>query len=55
VRNVIGTHKGAGEREHYRIRWQDGHKSVYFPGLDVRVMPGGLSLDSPLILIGRCS
>jgi hypothetical protein len=23
---------GQGEREHYRIRWQDGHESVYFPG-----------------------
>jgi hypothetical protein len=22
---------GQGEREHYRIRWQDGHESVYFP------------------------
>ena len=23
---------GQGKREHYRIRWQDGHESIYFPG-----------------------
>jgi Domain of unknown function (DUF1918) len=28
---------GRGEREHYRIRWQDGHESTYFPGPDARV------------------
>ena len=31
---------GAGEREHYRVRWADGHESVYFPGPDARVQPG---------------
>jgi hypothetical protein len=30
---------GHGEREHYRVRWQDGHESVYFPGPDARVLP----------------
>ncbi|GAA1183330.1 DUF1918 domain-containing protein [Pseudonocardia alaniniphila] len=30
---------GQGEREHYRVRWQDGHESVYFPGPDARVLP----------------
>jgi hypothetical protein len=29
---------GAGEREHYRVRWQDGHESIYFPGPDCRVV-----------------
>jgi hypothetical protein len=29
---------GQGEREHYRIRWHDGHESVYFPGPDARVV-----------------
>ena len=29
---------GAGEREHYRVRWQDGHESIYFPGPDARVV-----------------
>lgn len=25
------------EVEHYRVRWQDGHESVFFPGPDARV------------------
>jgi hypothetical protein len=32
---------GQGEREHYRVRWQDGHESVFFPGPDARVLPPG--------------
>ena len=32
---------GEGERRHYRVRWQDGHESVYFPGPDARVLPAG--------------
>ena len=30
---------GQGEREHYRVRWLDGHESVVFPGPDARVIP----------------
>jgi hypothetical protein len=30
---------GEGELEHYRVRWADGHESVYFPGPDARVQP----------------
>jgi hypothetical protein len=30
---------GAGERQHFRVRWDDGHESVYFPGPDARVVP----------------
>jgi uncharacterized protein DUF1918 len=32
---------GEGDREHYRVRWDDGRESVYFPGPDARVHPGG--------------
>ena len=32
---------GQGEWEHYRIRWQDGHEWVYFPGADARVESAG--------------
>ena len=32
---------GDGELEHYRVRWADGHESVYFPGPDARVQPRG--------------
>jgi len=27
-----------GEREHYRVRWEDGHESIYFPSSDCRVI-----------------
>lgn len=29
---------GEGERQHYRVRWDDGHESVYFPGPDAHVV-----------------
>lgn len=32
---------GVGDGEHYRVRWQDGHESVYFPGADAHVVPTG--------------
>ena len=32
---------GDGERQHYRVRWDDGHESVYFPGPDARVVSVG--------------
>jgi hypothetical protein len=32
---------GQGEREHYRVRWLDGHESVFFPGPDARVVAAG--------------
>jgi hypothetical protein len=28
---------GANEREHYRVRWEDGHESVLYPGEDAVV------------------
>ena len=28
---------GEGARQHYRVRWDDGHESVYFPGPDAHV------------------
>jgi hypothetical protein len=34
---VIGT----GEREHYRVRWQDGHESIFYPGPDAHVPQHG--------------
>lgn len=30
---------GESDREHYRIRWSDGHESVYFPGPDAHIEP----------------
>lgn len=28
---------GSGENEHYRVRWQDGHESIYYPGPDAHL------------------
>jgi hypothetical protein len=27
-----------GRDQHYLMRWQDGHESIYFPGDDARVL-----------------
>jgi translation initiation factor IF-1 len=29
---------GQGDGEHYRVRWHDGHESVFFPGPDAHVV-----------------
>jgi hypothetical protein len=34
---VIGT----GDREHFRVRWDDGHGSLFFPGATTRIVPLG--------------
>jgi Domain of unknown function (DUF1918) len=26
------------DREHYRVRWNDGHESTYFPSSDCRLV-----------------
>lgn len=28
---------GSGDAEHYRVRWHDGHESIFYPGPDARV------------------
>lgn len=33
VLEVLGT----GDAEHYRVRWQDGSESIFYPGPDARV------------------
>jgi hypothetical protein len=32
---VIGT----GDAEHFRVRWDDGHTSLFFPGATTRIVP----------------
>jgi hypothetical protein len=32
---------GNGDRRHYRVRWEDGHESVYIPGPDAHVESAG--------------
>ena len=29
---------GDNGREHYRVRWSDGHETIYFPQSDARVV-----------------
>jgi hypothetical protein len=41
----ILTVLGAGPHEHYRVRWEDGHESLFFPGSDVVVRPPRRSPD----------
>ncbi|HYU38625.1 MAG TPA: DUF1918 domain-containing protein [Acidimicrobiia bacterium] len=40
---VLEVVPGDGEREHYRVRWDDGHESIYFPSSDCRVVGEGSS------------
>jgi hypothetical protein len=28
---------GDSDTEHYRVRWADGHESIYFPGPDAQI------------------
>lgn len=30
-----------GDVVHYRVRWADGHETIYFPGADAHVESGG--------------
>jgi len=30
---------GADDQPPYRVRWDDGHESVYFPGPDAHTLP----------------
>lgn len=29
---------GEGDRQHYRVRWDDGHESLFFPGSTAHVV-----------------
>lgn len=28
---------GQGDEQHYRVRWDDGHESIFFPGPDAHL------------------
>jgi hypothetical protein len=28
---------GEPGREHFRVRWEDGHESIFFPGVDAMI------------------
>jgi hypothetical protein len=35
---IVEVVPGDGGHEHYRVRWTDGHESIYFPSSDCRVL-----------------
>ena len=37
ILEVLGTGSG---HEHYRVRWDEEHESVYWPGSDASIRPG---------------
>jgi hypothetical protein len=43
---VVEVVPGAGGHEHYRVRWNDGHESIYFPSSDCHVVPTGEARSS---------
>lgn len=36
---VIMEVLGSGEHEHFRVRWDEEHESLYWPGSDATVRP----------------
>lgn len=30
---------GSPEHEHYRVRWEDGHETIFYPSNDARIQP----------------
>ena len=30
---------GEGERPHYRVRWEDGRETIFYPGNDALIRP----------------
>ena len=45
---VIEVVPGDGGREHYRVRWDDGHESTVFPSSDCHVVATGTRSIWPL-------
>ena len=43
---VVEVVPGDGGYEHYRVRWNDGHESIYFPSSDCHVIATGESPSS---------
>jgi len=42
---------GTAEHEHYRVRWEDGHESVFIPGSDAVIRHAERSeYDEPVLI-----
>jgi len=37
---ILEVLEAASDHEHYRVRWDDDHESLYWPGSDATVRPG---------------
>jgi len=49
---ILEVH-GPAKHAHYRVRWEDGHESIFYPGGDaliVRVEQARDPLDEPVLL-----
>jgi uncharacterized protein DUF1918 len=44
-RGVIIEVVGTGDGAHFRVRWEDGHESIFFPGATTHVVP--LDAEAP--------
>lgn len=38
---VVEVIRGADNAEHYRVRWDDGHETTYFPSSDAHLTARG--------------
>jgi hypothetical protein len=38
---------GDGEHQHFRVRWDEEHESLYWPGSDATVRPGSRRARRP--------
>ena len=41
---------GAPDHEHYRVRWEDGHESIFTPGGDVLIRHSVADEDEPVLI-----
>ena len=39
--------RGANGHPHYRVRWDDGHESIFFPGSDAIIRPKRRARSKP--------
>jgi hypothetical protein len=46
ILEVLGT----PEHERYRIRWEDGHESIFSPGGDVVIRHAEANEDEPVLI-----
>jgi hypothetical protein len=44
---------GAGEHEHYRVRWDDGRESIFTPGSDALIRRARRAQRKPVVHAGR--